>query len=400
MADEIYKIVHRYYITNQEGEISQHTPYYDSISEQPIWSTQANQLYCVERNGKKGIVDLKTGNVLFNPRYDSIEKTAENTEKCEVELLVKCKDAFKRIWYKFYQICLTGDSTKPQLTKKSTAQFYLDKDYEVCTSNFNYRKDNFVLVKREKKYGLMNIQTGRLGLDFQFDKIDLQSISGELVLVTNNGFMGYANVNTGKMQIETKYSELYLFNKNGFAIAILNPCHNEFNLKLWGIIDVNGNEIVPVSQLAYYCSTVKLTLIENWEETFDEYQQFDENVEFVVGFDVRERKWFLYTNTGIRIPYPINLLDKVNSQKLMMFEEDRYHHANLPVVRINQIQTEPNSFVFLKTDVIFSEESTQKQHFVLCKDYVLVERFDCIGYNQYLEIPDTVQAINFEGEII
>lgn len=397
MTDEKYKIVHRYYITNQEGEITKDTPYYDSISKQPLWATKFNELYCVERNGKKGIVDLRTGQVLFAPRYESIKKTAESTESCGIEILVKCKDAFERIWHRFYHFYLTGDSTNAQLIYSIVTQFFLDEDYEVCTSSFEYRKDNFVLVKREKKYGLLNTQTGQLALDFQFDQIDLQSLEGELVRVINNGLAGYANVKTGQIQIQTKYSELYPFNKKGFAIAILNPDDNEYKLKLWGIIDIKGNEVVPVTQLAYNCSTVKLTFINHWEETFETYQQFDENVDFVVGFDAKERKWFLYTKTGIKIPYPIDLLDDLNREKLMSFEVDYCYHLELPIAKINQIQAEPNSFVFLNTDELYSKESTQKQHFVLFEDYVVIERFDCIGYNEYLEIPDTIQAINFEG---
>ena len=220
MADEGFKVVHRYYITDQKGEINEETPFFDKIDDEPLFAC----LYCVEKNGKKGIINLKTGKIVLEPIYEVIKEIPSNLVLTR-NVLLKWKDSEERTWHGVYELARatgvitrlldTSTRTEYELTCQMKKQFYLTQDYDVWEPNGWDRKDNLLKVIKGQKRGLMNTQTCELILDFQFDgfyDIDLGGLDEEGYLkVYLKNVWKIANIKTGKILDMKGYTFIYGF---------------------------------------------------------------------------------------------------------------------------------------------------------------------------------------------
>lgn len=352
MADENVKVVHRYYITNQEGEITENTPFYDKIDEKSVWTS----FYQVEKNGKKGLIDLQTGEIILQPIYDLIERTIYD-KSAPVELILKWKDSEQKVWHGFYQIAKpTGVITRFHeieygLVCCMVNQFYLTQDYDVCPFHPCNRKNNLLKVRKNHKVGLMNTETCELVLDFQFGgpntrlDIDLDTLDEDgYVRVHLNKYLGIANVKTGNVQVKEQYSDISLFNKYGLAVVFSSFKGH----KTWGMIDREGKEVISATNSTEFITLGRPASIgSGWAKVGSEFGVYErsesiifecEENDFLVGFNLQENKWYLYTKSGLSMPYPLKHLDISHQQQLTS-------HKKLER-EILQVSGQRNTFVF------------------------------------------------------
>lgn len=94
-------------------------------------------------------------------------------------------------------------------------------------------------LQKNKLCGLIK-HDGTVVVEFQWDDMNLRSLSEDLIPVAINGKWGFVNVITGQTQIEPAYDKVEFF-KDGFApVCIENK---------WGMIDRNGTLITKVKYL-------------------------------------------------------------------------------------------------------------------------------------------------------
>ena len=174
MADEGFKVVHRYYITDQKGEINEETPFFDKIEDKPLWDC----LYCVEKNGKKGIINLQTGKIVLEPIYEVIKEIPSQYISPRYALL-KWRDSEDRTWHGVYELARatgvitrlseTSTRTEYELTCQMRKQFYLTQDYDVWEPNGWDRKDNLLKVIKGQKRGFRKRRGSVQGKDLPGD---------------------------------------------------------------------------------------------------------------------------------------------------------------------------------------------------------------------------------------
>lgn len=97
-------------------------------------------------------------------------------------------------------------------------------------------------LKKNKLYGLIK-HDGTLVVDFCWDNMDLTNLNDNLLPVALDKKWGFVNLNTGKVQVKPAYDEVKFF-KNGFAPVRLE--------KKWGIIDQSGNVIASPKYLVEF----------------------------------------------------------------------------------------------------------------------------------------------------
>ena len=411
MADEGFKVVHRYYITDQKGEINEETPFFDKIDDEPLFAC----LYCGEKNGKKGIINLKTGKIVLEPIYEVIKKIPSNLVFPR-NVLLKWKDSEERTWHGVYELARatgvitrlseTATRTEYELTCQMRKQFYLTQDYDVWPFISSDIEGNLQKVHKNGRTGLMNTETCELVLDFQFGgpntiwDIDLETLDEEgYVRVHLNTYLEIANIKTGQVQVKKQYSDISAFNKYGLALV-----YASFEgRKTWGMINRDGEEVIPALNSLDFITLGKPsgTSGYGWRKfgsvcyEHAKYIFEHEESDFLVGFNLQENKWYLYTKTGFSIPYPLKHLDHFYEQQLTSYA--KYSKTFLQR-EILQVDFKPNTFVF--PDMHTSGQwpySNKMQSISLFKGGVIIKTFACVNEAscKYCETPKSIDVIFF-----
>lgn len=396
MADEGFKVVHRYYITDQKGEINEETPFFDKIEDKPLWDC----LYCVEKNGKKGIINLQTGKIVLEPIYEVIKEIPSQYISPRYALL-KWRDSEDRTWHGVYELARatgvitrlseTSTRTEYELTCQMRKQFYLTQDYDVWEPNGWDRKDNLLKVIKGQKRGLMNTETCELILDFQFGgfyDIDLGSLDEEGYLkVYLKDVWKVANIKTGKILDMKGYTFIYEFNEHGLALV-----HSTFEgYETWGMINKEGKEVIPavnamdftiIGRFGYRWVKTGIAAYEHPQSIFD----CEEN-DILFGFNLQEKQWYLYTKSGLSMLFPFNRLTSLYQKELVSYKKFPDKKEELPQLNMRyfrvqskreilQVKGEKNTFVFPDMNSCSHyPESNTKVKITLVKNRIIVEAY-------------------------
>ena len=100
--------------------------------------------------------------------------------------------------------------------------------------------DKVVVANKNKKYGVIDLKTGEIVISYQYSKIIYKQNSKEFFIYTDNS-VGLLGSDTTTLIIEpTKYDSISIFDE-------LNKLYLAEKSGKFGILDVEGNEIIPIN---------------------------------------------------------------------------------------------------------------------------------------------------------
>jgi len=127
-----------------------------------------------------------------------------------------------------------------------------DKKVSKNYSNIIDRKDNYLLVEKDYKYGLIDIE-GKQYIDTIYDEIDV-NVYNNLTKVKIDNLYGIFNIKENKKIIDTKYNKINISDTKYYSV---------YKDNLWYIIDSNDNIVTNGYEYTFAFNKGYIAKIEN-----------------------------------------------------------------------------------------------------------------------------------------